>query len=103
MKRREFISLLGSAAVTWPRTTHAQQQDQTKRIGVLIGSVGDAETQARVAAFRQTLSALGWTEGRNIQLIVRFGAADPDRDQAFVAELLSLGPTVIVTSNTGSV
>jgi putative ABC transport system substrate-binding protein len=69
MKRREFITLLGCAAVTWPLAVRAQQQDRIRRIGVLMGVAKDEpEGQARIAALREGLQKLGWIDGRNIRI-----------------------------------
>jgi hypothetical protein len=68
MKRREFITLLGGAAVAWPLAARAQQPERMRRIGVLIGGADDREGQARVAALKQALQELGWTDGRNTQI-----------------------------------
>jgi putative tryptophan/tyrosine transport system substrate-binding protein len=67
MRRREFITLIGGAALTWPFAGHAQQADRMRRIGVLIGyTEDDPETKARLAAFRQRLEKRGWSDGRKI-------------------------------------
>ena len=101
MRRREFITLFGSAAASsslWPLAARAQKTDGMRRIGVLLGGAeSDAEMQSRVAAFRNGLRGLGWTEGRNIQIDYRF-AGDPGRIQADAAELVRLAPDVILTS-----
>ena len=76
MKRREFITLLGGAAA-WPLAARAQQAEQVRRIGVLIAfTEKDRESKARLAAFRQRLQELGWTEGRNVRIDIRWGADD---------------------------
>jgi putative ABC transport system substrate-binding protein len=97
MKRREFITLLGGAAA-WPWTARAQQADRQRRVGVLSGyPETDLEGQAQIAAFRTTLRHLGWAEGRNVSIEVRWGeAADPARIQRYAAELASIEPHVIV-------
>jgi putative ABC transport system substrate-binding protein len=65
MKRREFITLLGGAALVWPCVARAQQADRVRRIGVLMGyAENDPETKARIAAFLQEMQQLGWTDGR---------------------------------------
>ena len=87
MRRREFITLLGSAAVMWPRAMHAQQPERMRRIGFLLGVADDREGQARVAALKLGLQELGWTDGRNIQIETRFAGADGDRIRAHAAEL----------------
>ena len=68
MKRREFITLLGGAAAAWPIASRAQQPDEIRRIGVLVNTAADdPESQTSVAAFKQTLQQLGWSEGRNLR------------------------------------
>ena len=84
IRRREFITLLGGAA-TWPLAAHAQQAEQVRQIGVLMGMADDREGQARVTALKQGLQELGWTEGRNIQIETRFGGADAGRIRAHAA------------------
>ncbi len=101
--RRAFITLLGGVAVAWPLAARAQQPERMRRIGFLIGIGDDAEARARFAAFRQGLAALGWIEGRNVEIIARFGGADPERNRAHVAEMIALAPDIVVTSNPASV
>jgi putative ABC transport system substrate-binding protein len=101
MTRRELIALLGGAAVGWPRVASAQQGERVRRIGVLAAyAQNDPEAQVRVAAFRQALQGLGWTEGRNIAMEYRWGAGDAGRARTFVAELVSLKPDVILAHGT---
>jgi putative tryptophan/tyrosine transport system substrate-binding protein len=76
MRRREFISLVGSAAVAWPLAARAQQPYRMRRMGVLLGNAENHETQSWVAALREELGKLGWTEGRNIEIDIRWAAAD---------------------------
>ena len=91
MKRREFLTLLGGAAVTWPVAAGAQQVDGIRRIGVLTyWTADDAEGQARLAAFAQALKQLGWSEGRNLRIDTRWANADDIRRHA--AELAALAP-----------
>ena len=97
MRRRTFIAGVGSAV--WPVVGRAQQSDRMRRIGVLIATVeSDPEGQARAAAFRQGIDALGWTESRNIRIDTRW-AADEGHIQAYVEELVGLGPDVIVVNS----
>jgi putative ABC transport system substrate-binding protein len=105
MRRREFITLLGGAAATWwPLTAEAQQPEQVRRIGVLMNRVADnPEGQAAVAAFRQALQQLGWSDGRNVRIDTRWGVNDVDRDRRDAAELVALAPDVILASGTPSV
>ena len=104
MKRRDFISLLGCAAASWPLAARAQQPEPMRRIGVLMNrSADDAEGQTFVAAFQQVMQQLGWSEGRNVRIDVRWGANDPDRDRKYAAELVVLAPDIILASGTLSV
>jgi putative tryptophan/tyrosine transport system substrate-binding protein len=103
MRRREFITLLGSAAA-WPLSARAQQSDQMRRIGVLLpGSADDPEIQARVAAFLQKLQQLGWIDGRNAKIDYRLGASDAERMRRHVGELVALAPDVILANGTSAV
>jgi putative tryptophan/tyrosine transport system substrate-binding protein len=98
MRRREFITLFGGAAVAWPFAVQAQQGDQTRRIGVLMNlHAGDPEGQARLAAFAQALSQLGWSDGRNLRIDTRWATADNIRQHA--AELAALAPDVLLAGN----
>jgi ABC-type uncharacterized transport system substrate-binding protein len=95
--RREFITLLG-AAVAWPLAARAQQTERVRRIGVLMGfAADDPAHQRRVLAFAQALAQSGWTDGRNVRIDIRWGAADPERIRRYVAELVALAPDVILT------
>jgi putative ABC transport system substrate-binding protein len=101
MKRREFITLLGGAAVAWPLAARAQQADRMRRIGVLMGyGENDSEAQAWVAAFREGLQKLGWTEGRNIRIDTRWAAADAEAMQRFAQELVAPQPDLILSQVT---
>src|SRR6516162_4753588 len=100
MKRRQFIAGLGSAAVM-PLAARAQQADRIRRIGVLIGyDESDPEGKARLSGFTQGLTELGWTEGRNVRMEVRWSADNVDLTRAFAKELVDLQPEVILASNT---
>jgi putative tryptophan/tyrosine transport system substrate-binding protein len=100
MKRREFITLLGGAA-TWPLAAGAQQPGQVRRVGVLMnGDATETPRQTELAVFVQGLRQLGWTEGQNLRIDVRWAAADVDRMQAFAKELVSLRPDLIVGQTT---
>ena len=101
MRRREFIGLAGAAAVVWPLAVHAQQPDEVRRIGVIVNvAADDPEAQASVAALKQALQQLGWSEGRNLQVDFRGAAGDPERMQALAKELIALKPHVILTRST---
>jgi putative tryptophan/tyrosine transport system substrate-binding protein len=98
MRRREFIAGLGSAAV-WPVIARAQQANRMRRIGVLLFyGEGDPLGQVRIATFRQALQELGWTDGRNIRLDIRFGGGDVDRFRTYAVELVALAPDVLLGS-----
>jgi putative ABC transport system substrate-binding protein len=104
MRRRDFMTLLGGAAAAWPVAARAQRQERTKRIGWLDGTSGaDPEMLARLEAFRRGLEALGWVEGRTVEIVARFDAVDPDRNRAHVAELIATAPDVIVSANPPSI
>jgi putative tryptophan/tyrosine transport system substrate-binding protein len=97
MRRREFVTLIGGAAATWPLVARAQQTKQTWRIGVLVNrGADDAEGQARLAALKQGLELLGWSDGRNVRIDVRWGEDDAERMRKYAAELVALSPDVIV-------
>ena len=99
MRRREFITLLGGAAVAWPLKAHAQQPERMRRIGVLAPTApDDAEAQTRFAALRQGLQRFGWIEGRNLQIDARWGAGDAGAIGSAATELAALVPDVIVAS-----
>ena len=101
MKRREFMALVGGAAVAWPLAARAQQPGQIRRVGMLVGySENDPETQARLAAFRQTFEQLGWKEGRSVRIDYRFAPASPDQARLLAKELVALHPDVLVGNST---
>jgi ABC-type uncharacterized transport system substrate-binding protein len=95
--RRDFITLLGGAAVSWPLTARAQQGERMRRIGVLRGlTVNDPVVQAQHAAFLQELQQLGWTEGRNVRIDIRWAVGNGDDLRKYAAELVALAPDVIL-------
>jgi putative tryptophan/tyrosine transport system substrate-binding protein len=97
MKRREFITLLGGAAATWPLAVRAQQAERMRRIGVLLPAVADdPEWQARVGAFLQALALLGWTIGRNVRIDIRWATTNAGEIRRHAAELAALAPDVIL-------
>jgi putative ABC transport system substrate-binding protein len=100
MRRREFITLLGGAAASssasWPLVAHAQQP---KRVGLLMNEVG----QANLVTFRQGLRKLGWIEGQNLQIEVRWSAGDPTRIETYATDLVGLfKPDVLLAHTTGN-
>jgi len=99
MKRRDFIANLGGTALAWPLVGLAQPSDRLRRIGVLMSTAeSDPEGRSRIAAFTQMLQTLGWTDGRNIQINVRWDAGDAKRAQTHAAELLTLAPDLLVAN-----
>src|SRR5262244_2583887 len=104
MRRREFITLFGGAAVAFPLAARAQHGERVRRIGVLMSyAADDPAGQTRLLAFAQALAQLGWTEGRNIRIDVRWGAVDPERIRSYAAELVALGPDVILATGSAIV
>jgi ABC-type uncharacterized transport system substrate-binding protein len=103
MKRREFITLLGGAAATWPLVARAQQGERMRRIGALLSVAADnAGYQARVEAFRQRLALLGWAIGGNLRIDIRWGNANTAEIHRHAAELAALAPDVILASGTST-
>ena len=105
MKRREFITLLGGAAVAWPLAARAQQGERMRRIGVLIGGAVDADdpdAKANIAAFLQVLQQLGWTDGRNVRIDYRWGAGNANKDafSALKRVMILYDPTMGVSGLT---
>ena len=99
MRRRNFITGLASTTAVWPLAARAQQSERMRRVGVLMGyAETDPSAQAQVEALRQELQKLGWEEGRNIVIDVRFPAADAGRVRATLTELMSLTPDLLVTN-----
>ncbi|MFZ0109803.1 MAG: ABC transporter substrate-binding protein [Pseudolabrys sp.] len=99
MKRREFITLLGSAAA-WPLTAHAQQRERIRRVGVLVGlAENDPEIKARLVGFRQGFEKFGWSEGSNVRIDYRFAPAGA-QVQSLARELVALQPDVILAQST---
>ena len=103
MRRRQFIGLLSGAAV-WPLAARAQQSEQVRRIGMLINrAAGDPETMGWIAAFQQALQQLGSSDGRNLQIEIRWGANDAELDRRYAAELVALAPDVILAAGSPGV
>ena len=101
MERREFIKLLGGAAAAWPFAARAQQPDQIRLIGVLMGyAESDRAAQSWLAAFRGGLTKLGWTEGSNLRIELRWSANDPDRMRTLAKELVDLRPNALLGATT---
>jgi ABC-type uncharacterized transport system substrate-binding protein len=97
VNKREFITLLGGAAATWPLAALAQQPERMRRIGVLMSfAADDPEGKAQIAAFVQGLQQLGWTDGRNVRIDYRHGLGNADDTRKYAAELVALAPEVIL-------
>ena len=100
MKRREFITLLGGAAASWPLAGRAQQNELVRRIGVLMTTADDREGQRRLSAFREGLEKRGWAEGKNVSIEVNWSVIDAERARSVVDELIGRAPELILTSGT---
>ena len=100
-KRRNFIKLIGGAAVLWPRAASAQKPGGVRRIGVLLSlAESDPEGKAQLSGFTLGLTELGWIEGRNLRMEVRWGGGDVDQIRTFAKELVALQPDLIVAQGT---
>ena len=102
LRRREFITLLGGAAV-WPLAARAQQSKRVPRVGVLIAIADDAEGQARLGAFKSGMRDLGWIDDGNIRMEVRFAAGSVANANDYAAELIGLAPDVLVANSSPAV
>ena len=103
MRRRNFITLLGGTAA-WPLAARAQQAERMRRIGVLMSRAADDPfSQARLAAFQQALQQLGWSDGRNVRIDLRWGENDADRARRYAQELIALAPDIFLAEATISV
>ena len=101
IRRREFISTLGGAAVAWPLEARSQQSGRMPRIGVLMGyGESDPDSKAMLSAFTQRLRELGWTEGRNVRIDLRWASGNIDQMRLFAKELVDLQPAVILAQTT---
>ena len=101
MRRRDFITLIGSISAVWPLAAHAQQPGRMRLIGVLVGyAESDPAAQSYVAAFRGALEKLGWTEGNSLRIELRWSTGDANRIRTFAKELVDLRPDVILSITT---
>jgi putative ABC transport system substrate-binding protein len=103
MRRRTFIAGIGSTAAAWPVVAQAQQGDRVRRIGVLMPwDENDPEGRGRYSAFAQALSDLGWTDGRNVRIDLRWAGGDINRIRAVAQEMVGLQPDIVVTGSTAA-
>ncbi|HXW42132.1 MAG TPA: ABC transporter substrate-binding protein [Xanthobacteraceae bacterium] len=101
MRRRDFIKVIAGSAAAWPLTARAQQGERMQRVGVFVAlAADDPETKAELAAFRQGLERLGWSEGHNLHIDYRFAGGKPDRYASLTQELVALKPDVLVAQGT---
>jgi putative tryptophan/tyrosine transport system substrate-binding protein len=101
MRRREFVILLSGATAGWPLAARAQQTGRMRRLGVLMApQESDPEGRAQLSGFMQALTALGWIEGRNLQMEIRWGGGDANRARIYAKELVALQPDVILAQGT---
>jgi putative ABC transport system substrate-binding protein len=104
MRRRDFITVLGGAAASWPVVAFAQQRERVRRIGVLTGATAadDPDGNARLAAFLQALQQSGWADGRNLRFEYRWGMGDAANIRKYATELAALAPDVILAAGTAT-
>ena len=101
MERREFIAALGGAAAAWPLAVRAQQGGRVRRIGMLMPfDENDSVGKPRLPAFTQALAQLGWIDGRNVRMNVRWAGSDSNRIRALAQELVGMQPDIVLTSST---
>jgi putative tryptophan/tyrosine transport system substrate-binding protein len=100
--RRRFLATLGGSAVAWPLAARAQQSERMRRVGVLLAPLeSDVDAQRiRMSALRNGLEKLGWNDGRNVRIDVRWGGGDAERLRAYAVELVGSNPDVIVAAAT---
>jgi putative ABC transport system substrate-binding protein len=95
MRRREFITLLGVSAA-WPLAASAQEGERIRHVGVLMNTAEIPDQRSSVAAFQQVLQQLGWTDGRNVRIDIRWGGGDASAIRRNAEDLVALAPDVIV-------
>src|ERR1700758_4425206 len=100
MRRREFIEFLGGAAIAWPLAARAQPRERMRRIGVVMAyAENDPNGQTQVAALREQLQKLGWVEGSNVQIDIRYAKDSPGTIQALARELIARKPDLMVSNS----
>jgi putative ABC transport system substrate-binding protein len=100
VRRREFLTLGGLATAAWPLAGRAQSSERSRRIGILVGSADNPEGHSRVDAFRQALGGDGWTDGRDVKIDLRWGAANTELTQKLAEEIVQGNPDVILAETT---
>ena len=106
MRRREFMTLVGSTAACWPLIAFAQQRERVRRIGLLSAGgldADDLDVRSRIGAFEDGLKQLGWINGQNVRIDIRAGAGDVDRIRSYADELVALAPDVILATGAAGV
>lgn len=103
MRRRELLSMLCGGAAIWPLVAHAQHGARVRRVGVLMAGAPDADGERRIAALRDGLHALGWIEGRNLQVEARWASGDTTAIQKAAADLVGLAPDAIMANGNRTV
>jgi ABC-type uncharacterized transport system substrate-binding protein len=102
MRRREFMSLIGGAAATWPLAARAQQGERMRRLGILMNTNMDADQQTSVSAFVQALQQLGWANGGNLRIDIRWAGGEPAEIRRHAEDLVAQASDVLVaTGNAG--
>src|SRR6516164_5159380 len=102
MRRRQFIALFGGAAATWPLTARAQREP-LRRVAILMGTTRDAPgSQERSTAFLEAFEQLGWTDGRNVQIVARWGGGNETETRKYADELIALAPDVILAGGSSA-
>jgi putative tryptophan/tyrosine transport system substrate-binding protein len=104
MRRREFLAFVGGFATAWPTVTWGQPANSVRSIGVLLAATSDdLQYQNRLKAFGERLAQLGWTEGHNLKIDVRWGGGHPELTRQYAAELAALAPDIILASGNATV
>ena len=103
MRRREFITLIGAAAAACPHAARGQQSERIRLIGIILPNKDDPDYRPWISAFRQGLQELGWIEGRNVRLDIRWGTENPAEIRKQAAELAALAPDAILAAGTSTV
>ena len=103
MRRRNVITLLGVSMAAWPSTLWAQPTERIRVIGALMSQGNDSRSQANLAQLRDALQQLGWVDGRNVRLEVRWAVGEMQNVQAFALELAKLSPDIILAVGTSAI